>query len=287
MRVIPAGWLAGLALVAFAANSVLARAALDRTGIDPVTFTAVRIVSGAAVLLLLVRLRASTATGRGSWASALALFGYAIAFSLAYRSLTAATGALLLFGAVQVTMVSWGLVRGERPSGVQWLGALLAVAGLVWLLLPGLAAPPADAAALMLGAGVAWGIYTLRARGVGDPTRATAANFARAALPALLLALAMSASRQWDAAGLALAVLSGAIASGLGYAIWYAALREIGTHAAAVSQLSVPVITAVAGVLLLSEPLTLRMLLAGAAILGGIGLVVQGGRSSDDATGRD
>lgn len=262
------------ALVAFAANSILTRAALAGTAIDPVSFTAVRIASGAAVLWLIVRMRGDAPAGRGSWASALALFGYAIAFSLAYRSLTAATGALLLFGAVQVTMVGWGLFRGERLAIVQWFGVVLAIAGLVWLLLPGLAAPPIGAAGLMLAAGIAWGIYTLRARGVGDPTRATAANFARAALPAVALALVLVPFSTWDLRGVALALASGVAASGLGYAVWYSVLVHIGTHTAAVSQLSVPVITAAAGVLLLAEPLSLRLVVTGAAILGGIALVI-------------
>ena len=269
-----AAGLAAMALVAFAANSVLTRAALAGTAIDPVTFTAVRIASGALVLLLIVSMDPSRPAGRGSWASALALFGYAIAFSLAYRALSAATGALLLFGAVQVTMIAWARVRGERLARRQWIGAAVALGGLVWLLLPGLAAPPPDAAALMLGAGVAWGIYTLRARGAGDPTRVTAANFARASLPALGLALALAPGLTWDADGLALAMASGALASGVGYAVWYAALRHIGTHTAAVSQLSVPVLTAIAGVALLAEPLTPRLITGGVAVLGGILLVV-------------
>jgi drug/metabolite transporter (DMT)-like permease len=269
-----AAGLAAVALVAFAANSVLTRAALAGTAIDPVTFTAVRIASGAVMLLLIVAMDPSRPAGRGSWASALALFGYAIAFSLAYRSLSAATGALLLFGAVQVTMIAWARVRGERLARRQWIGAAVALGGLVWLLLPGLAAPPPDAAALMLGAGVAWGIYTLRARGAGDPTRVTAANFARASLPALGLALALAPGLTWDADGLVLAVASGALASGVGYAVWYAALRHIGTHTAAVSQLSVPVLTAIAGVTLLAEPLTSRLITGGVAVLGGILLVV-------------
>lgn len=266
-----------VALVAFAASSILTRAALSETTIDPVSFTAVRIASGAVMLWLIVRLRASGAEGRGSWASALALFGYAIAFSLAYRSLTAATGALLLFGAVQVTMIAWGLVRGERLSAVQTLGMLLALAGLVWLLLPGLSAPPPLAAGLMLAAGCAWGIYTLRAKGAGDPTRVTAENFARAALPAvgLLLVFVLAGEHSWDRRGLALAVASGALASGLGYAVWYAVLKHIGTHTAAVSQLTVPIITAIAGVLLLSEPLSWPTVVGGACILGGIALVTR------------
>ncbi|NBB93534.1 MAG: EamA family transporter [Gammaproteobacteria bacterium] len=263
------------ALVAFAANSIFTRAALAGTSIDAVSFTAVRLVSGALVLWLIVLLRAAGAEGRGSWASALALFGYAIAFSLAYRSLTAATGALLLFGAVQVTMISWGLVRGERLSAVQWAGILLAVAGLVGLLLPGLSPPPIGAAGLMLAAGFSWGVYTLRAKGAGDPTRVTAANFGRAALPGVAVALAFGGNLSWDGLGLALAVASGALASGMGYAIWYAALKQIGTHTAAVSQLSVPVMTAIAGVVLLAEPLDWPTVIGGACILGGIALVTR------------
>lgn len=267
-----------LALLAFAANSILARAALTATAIDPLSFTVIRIVSGALMLWLIVRMRPGLAEGRGSWASALALFGYAVAFSVAYLSLTAATGALLLFGAVQVTMVSWSLVTGARLTRRQWIGFALAMAGLVWLLLPGLAAPPTVPAALMIAAGVAWGIYTLRAKGAGDPTRVTAANFLLASVPAIVLALAMPlgfvAAASVDLPGIALAIASGALASGLGYAVWYAALKHIQTSTAAVAQLSVPVITAIAGVGLLSESLTLRLVFAGAAVLGGIALVV-------------
>lgn len=282
-----------VALVAFAANSILTRAALSATTIDPLSFTAVRIASGAVMLWLIVRFRVSGAEGRGNWASALALFGYAIAFSLAYRSLTAATGALLLFGAVQVTMIAWGLVRGERLSAAQSLGMLLALAGLVWLLLPGLSPPPFLAAGLMLAAGCAWGIYTLRARGAGDPTLVTAENFARATLPAvgLMLVFVFVGDHSWDGRGLALAVASGALASGLGYAVWYAALKHIGTHTAAVSQLTVPIITAIAGILLLSEPLTWPTVVGGACILGGIALVTRppretgrAGKSRDQGT---
>ena len=263
-----------MALVAFAANSILTRAALASTTIDPVQFTAIRITSGALMLWLIVSLTRPASAGRGSWTSAFALFGYAILFSLAYRSLTAATGALLLFGAVQVTMTGSALARGEGLATRQWLGFALALGGLVWLLLPGLSAPPLPAALMMIGAGIAWGIYTLRARGAGNPTRATAANFALACIPALLVALVTASSLRVDGAGIWLAVASGAIASGLGYAVWYAALRHIRTHTAAVAQLSVPVITALAGVLLLAEPLSSRLVLAGLVILGGIALVV-------------
>jgi len=263
-----------VALIAFAANSILTRAALTQTAIDPLSFTAIRIASGALMLWLIVRCRPGLADGRGSWPSALALFGYAILFSLAYLSLTAATGALLLFGAVQVTMISWSLLTGDRLTSRQWAGFALALAGLVWLLMPGLAAPPPVPASLMIAAGIAWGIYTLRARGAGDPTRVTASNFLLASIPALLVAVAFGSRASLDIPGISLAVASGALASGLGYAVWYAALKHIRTSTAAVAQLSVPVITAVAGVGLLAEPLSLRLVLAGAAVLGGIALVV-------------
>ena len=266
--------LTATALVAFAANSILTRAALTATAIDPLSFTAIRIASGALMLWLIVRLRPGLAAGRGSWGSALALFAYAALFSMAYLSLTAATGALLLFGSVQVTMISWSLFTGDRLTPAQWSGFGLALAGLGWLLLPGLAAPPPGPAALMVTAGVAWGIYTLRARGAGDPTRVTASNFLLASIPAALIAVAFFARASLDFTGILLAAASGALASGLGYAVWYAALKQIRTPTAAVAQLSVPVITAIAGVGLLAEPLSLRLVLAGVAVLGGIALVV-------------
>ncbi|WP_026332982.1 DMT family transporter [Thioalkalivibrio sp. ALE20] len=267
------------ALIAFAANSILTRAAFTSTSIDPVSFTAIRIVSGAIMLWLIVRAQPTLPEGRGSWGSALALFVYAIGFSFAYLSLTAATGALLLFGAVQVTMISWYLATGARLTSRQWSGFALALAGLIWLLSPGLSAPPPIPAALMIAAGVAWGVYTLRANGSGDPTRVTASNFLLASLPALVLAMAFIPEAIVDVPGVLLAAASGALASGLGYAVWYAALKLIRTSTAAVAQLSVPVITAIAGAGLLSEPLTLRLVLAGLVVLGGIALVVVKPRS--------
>jgi drug/metabolite transporter (DMT)-like permease len=266
--------LASLALLAFAANSILARLALTETSIDPVSFTAVRLTSGAIVLGLIVAWRSADPPGRGSPVSALALFVYALAFSLAYVSLTAATGALLLFGAVQVSMVGWTLVRGERLNPLAWMGFALALGGLVWLLLPGLARPPIGPAGLMIAAGVAWAVYTLRAKAAGNPTRATAMNFILAAMPALALALILWPWASWDGAGLILAVASGALASGLGYVIWYSALALIRNRTAAVAQLAVPVITALAGVLLLAEPLSVRVVLAGSIILAGMVLVI-------------
>lgn len=273
--------LTALALAAFAGNSLLCRAALRDTAIDAASFTAIRLASGALALWLIVRAsaRLRDASGAGSWPSALALFGYAIAFSFAYLSLTAATGALLLFGAVQVTMITVGLARGERLQPLQWAGFVLAFGGLIGLLLPGLSAPPLLGAALMIAAGIAWGIYSLRGKGAGDATRVTAGNFLRAAPLGLGAALLALPWLQVDAAGALYAVASGALTSGVGYAIWYAALKGLRATSAATVQLSVPVITALAAVLLLAEPITLRLVLASAAVLGGVALVVRlGGR---------
>ena len=263
-----------LAMLAFAGNSLLCRLALKHTGIDASSFTIIRLISGALALWLLVRLRPGTADGRGSWASALALFVYAAGFSFAYVSLPAATGALLLFGAVQATMIGVGLWRGERLRGGQLIGLMLALAGLVGLLLPGLSAPPLLGALLMLGAGVAWGVYSLRGKGAGDPTRVTAGNFARTLPLAAVLGLLSLSHITLDVAGMAYAVASGALSSGMGYAIWYTALPGLKATQAATIQLSVPVIAAIGGIVLLGEPLTLRLVLASLAILGGIALVI-------------
>ena len=263
-----------LTLIAFAGNSLLCRVALKSTQIDAATFTTVRIVSGALALWLIVRLRDGVRPVAGSWRSALALFAYAAAFSFAYISLPAGTGALLLFGAVQATMIGYGLSRGERLSRIQTLGVVLAFGGLIGLLLPGLSAPPLQGSALMLAAGAAWGVYSLRGKGAGDPLRATAGNFLRAVPFAIVLSIA---ALQWlsvDRAGIGYAVASGALTSGVGYAIWYTALPGLkATHAATV-QLSVPVIAALGGIAFLGEHLTLRLLAAAAAILGGIAMVV-------------
>ncbi len=263
-----------LALVAFAGNSLLARLALTRTDIDPSSFTSIRLVAGAIVLAAIVRVRGGAHRVGGSWASALALFVYAAAFSFAYVHLTAGTGALLLFGAVQATMITVGVVRGERLSMVQGCGLLLAYGGVIALVLPGLAAPPVRSAALMLAAGTAWGVYSLRAKQAGDPISATAGNFARAVPLTVALSLSFRNSLVVDTPGLFYAVASGALASGIGYAIWYTALRELRATTAAAVQLSVPAIAALGGVLLLAEPLTPRLVSAGVAILGGVALVV-------------
>jgi len=271
--------LVALTLLAFAGNSLLCRAALASTRIDAASFTSVRIVSGALVFWLIVRVRDREKSGAqrrlgGSWASALALIAYAAAFSFAYTELPAGTGALLLFGAVQATMIGWGLRAGERMRLRQWAGVALACGGLVALLLPGLAAPPLRGALLMLIAGAAWGVYSLRGRGGGDALRATAGNFVRAIPFALAASLAALPVAVLDGAGIGYAIASGALTSGLGYAIWYTALPSLpATHAATV-QLSVPVIAALGGVAFLGETISWRLLLAAIAILGGIALVV-------------
>jgi len=266
--------LTSLAMIAFAGNSLLCRQALKYTAIDPASFTAIRLISGALVLWLLVRMKHDAPAGEGSWTSAFALFAYAAGFSYAYVSLSAGTGALLLFAAVQVTMISYGVWTGERLRLIQTLGVLLAFGGLVGLLLPGLSAPPLVGALLMIGAGIAWGVYSLRGKGAGDPTRVTAGNFLRAVPATLLLSLLMIDFVSIDVAGVAYAIASGALASGLGYAIWYTVLPALKNTSAASVQLSVPVIAALGGVAFLAEPVTLRLILASVAILGGIALVI-------------
>jgi drug/metabolite transporter (DMT)-like permease len=267
--------LTALAMTAFAANSLLCRLALRGGHADPAAFTLIRIGSGAAALCLVLRLRHAGRIG-GNWPSALALFAYGIAFSFAYLSLSAGTGALLLFGAVQASMLLAGFLKGERLGPAQGLGLMFAVAGLVYLMLPGVAAPRPLGAALMLAAGVAWGLYSLRGRGAGDPVAATAGNFLRAASLAVLAALLSVSRLEVDATGWALALVSGIVTSGLGYVIWYTALKHLTATRAAVVQLSVPVIAAFGGVLLLGEMLTLRLTVATCVILGGVALAILG-----------
>ena len=269
-----------LAMTAFAANSLLCRMALRNGAIDPGSFTAIRIASGAAVLWLIARLRDRTMTSAGSWWSAAALFAYAAAFSFAYVELPAAVGALILFCAVQVTMIGYGLWKGERIGRIQAVGLALAIAGLVTLLSPGLSAPSPGSAALMLAAGIAWGIYSLRGKGSGDPTIATAGNFLRAVPLAVILSLATLGSASASTAGVLYAVASGGLASGVGYAIWYAALPGLTATKAATIQLSVPVVAAAGGVVLLGEAITLTLVVSSAAILGGIALVVAARRQA-------
>lgn len=269
-----------VALVAFAANSLLCRAALRSDAVDPATFTALRLISGAVALapFLLRARRAGLAPP--SWTSALALFGYAIGFSLAYTSISAGTGALLLFGAVQATMIGWGIVVGERPRPLEWAGLLVAAIGLLALLLPGATAPSPLGAALMLAAGAAWGAYSWKGRGQREPAAATAYSFLRASPMAVLALFVYGALSEVHAApwGVVLAVASGAVTSGLGYVVWYVALRGHTSTSAAVVQLLVPVLAAGSGVVLLDEQLTLRLAAASALVIGGIALVVRARR---------
>jgi drug/metabolite transporter (DMT)-like permease len=263
-----------LAMVAFAGNSILCRIALKHTGIDAASFTSIRLVSGAAVLWGIAFFFRSDRTGRGNWVSAFALFAYAASFSFAYTSLTAATGALLLFGAVQATMIGHYTWAGERLHKQHLAGLALAFAGLVCLLLPGLSAPPLVGSVLMLIAGVAWGIYSVRGKGAGDAIRVTAGNFLRASLLTALLSMLCHSNSNPDIMGIVYAIASGAITSGLGYAIWYSVLPVLKATNAAIVQLSVPAIASFGGIIILGEALTLRVLLASFAILGGIALVI-------------
>ena len=306
------------AMIAFASNSLLCRAALKQTNIDAATFTLVRIFSGALALWLVMKMRIwlmvdrtatpladcsetrvrfpstpSSPKGKGdlfslrekarmrvldrkdagNWISAVALFAYAAGFSFAYTSLLAGTGALLLFGAVQATMILWGLYKGERLNAIQIVGFIVGVTGLVVLVFPGLSAPPLIGSILMLGAGVAWGIYSLRGKGERNPASVTTGNFVRAVPFAAVLGIIFAPWANYNLAGFNYAVISGAVTSGLGYIIWYSALPGLGAASAATVQLSVPVLAATGGILLLGEPLTLRYMLASVAVLGGIALV--------------
>ena len=279
--------LTALAMLAFAGNSLLCRMALKFTSLDAASFTSVRLLSGALALCLLMRFRGSGAAGKpasvvayGNWGSALALFAYAALFSYAYVGMTAATGALLLFAAVQASMIAWGLTQGERLRPLQAVGFVAALAGLAALMLPGFASPQWHVALAMLGAGVAWGVYSLRGRTTRpgqtpDALAMTCGNFVRTLPMAIALSAATLPWMHLDSTGLALAVASGAVTSGLGYVVWYRALPALrATHAATV-QLSVPVIAAVGGVLLLSESFTWQLLVSSVAVLGGIALVLR------------
>jgi drug/metabolite transporter (DMT)-like permease len=269
--------LTSVAMVAFAGNSLLCRLALRPRAIDPTSFTLLRVVAGAVTLSLLCARRPARATVQaGSWRSALALAGYGVAFALAYVALDAATGTLVLFGAVQVTMLAWGLAHGERPPRLAWAGFTAATVGLALLLLPGVSAPDPAGLALMAVAGISWGVYSLRGRGVADPVAATASNFLRAG-PLCLLASGGAwcfATPYLGLEGVVLASASGAITSGLGYVIWYAAVRRLSATQAAMAQLTVPVLAAVGGVILLGEELSPRLLLAAVLVLGGVALAV-------------
>jgi len=276
-----------ITMLCFAGNSVFCRLALRQTAIDAASFTSVRLVSGALVLALLVvgrqrfwrAVAARPARLGGNWMSASVLFVYASALSFSYADMSTGIGALLLFGAVQVTMILTGLWRGERLNSLQTAGLVIALTGVVAILSPKVDAPPLASALLMLTSGVAWGVYSLRGRGVADPTGDTAGNFVRAAPMALLLSALFLAHQDLNGQGVLYAVLSGAITSGLGYAIWYAVLPQLTRTRAAAVQLSVPVLASLAGALFVNEPITLGLMLTSTAVLGGIALVVYGKRT--------
>jgi len=270
--------LTALTMVAFAANSVLCRLALSHTATDPASFTLIRLASGAAALWVLSNLIGRRKGVGGSWTGAVTLIVYAIAFSLAYVSLPAGTGALLLFGSVQATMIVTGIAGGERLSVRQWAGLALALAGVVALVAPGVSAPPPVGAALMVLSGVCWGIYSLQGRGARDPVAATAGNFLRAAPLALLPMAALAGQASVDSAGVLYAALSGVLASGCGYILWYSVLPHLGATRGASVQLSVPVLAALGGTLLIGEAVSLRLAGATVAVLGGIALVITGKR---------
>jgi len=265
-----------LAMTAFAANSILCRLALGPPDIDAVGFTSIRLLTGAATLLVIARTwgRRRTARSRGDWVSSTALFLYAIMFSFAYFELDVGTGALILFAMVQTTMIGWGLFRGERPSPLQYLGLAAALGGLIYLISPGLSAPSPLGSLLMGLSGIAWGAYSLRGRRTTDPVVTTTDNFVRT-VPMVIVVIAVRyTSLALSTRGVLLAVASGALASGMGYVIWYAALRGLSATRAASVQLTVPVIAAVGGLVFLGEPLSWRLALASVLILGGVALTL-------------
>lgn len=270
-----------LALLAFAGNSILARMALADGRMGAAPFTAVRLLAGAAVLAAIVALRAPARAAKGGWASPFALLIYAAGFSFSYLSLTTGTGALILFAAVQMTMLLVAWREGDRLRGVRAVGFVLALTGLFYLVLPGLESPPLAGSLLMVAAGVAWGWYSLLGRSVGDPVAATARSFRLAAPLGLVVwllaayAAPAAGSGLMTGRGVALAILSGAVTSGLGYVVWYAALPGLGASRAATVQLTVPVIAAFGGVMLLDEVLSLRLVVAATLILGGVALTLR------------
>ena len=267
-----------LALTAFAANSILCRLALEEPAIDAASFTTVRLLSGALTLLVFSSLasKSTTSVRPGSWWAASLLFLYAVSFSFAYLSLSAGTGALILFAAVQLTMILAALLAGERPAQLEWLGLVAALVGLIYLVSPGLSAPSAAGSLLMGLAGISWGLYSLLGRGVQDPVGVTTGNFVRSVPFTLLVSAVAFRSLELSGSGVLLAMASGDLTSGLGYVIWYAALPGLSATRAATVQLSVPVLAAVGGVLFLFETVTVRLLFSAVLILGGIGLSLLG-----------
>lgn len=270
--------LTGLALIAFAANSVLCRLALDKEAIDAASFTTIRLLSGSIVLLIIVfsARNISQAPTKGSWFSGFMLFTYAVTFSYAYISLDTGTGALILFGSVQITMIIQSLISGSKLHNTEWLGIVLAFTGFVYLILPGVTAPSTTGFLLMTAAGIAWGIYTLKGHGSSNPLTDTAYNFLRTTPAIALLAIVTISNAKYSTEGVLLALLSGGITSGIGYTIWYIALAGLTSTQAAVLQLSVPVIAAFGGVLFVTETVTMRLIISSAMVLGGILMVILG-----------
>jgi drug/metabolite transporter (DMT)-like permease len=271
--------LVSVAMLAFAANSILARLALSETDIDPLAYTGIRLVSGAVVLAAIALFRSTRSKSRrsaikGSWSGAISLLLYAPTFSVAYVMVGAGPGALILFASVQIGMLAWAIVRGDRPALLEWLGMGVAFAAFVYLVSPGLVAPPLQGVLLMVVAGLAWGAYSLIGRGSRAPIADTAGNFARCAPAGALLIVFGVISLQPNAAGLAYATASGALASGLGYIVWYGVLPSLTRTQAAFVQLSVPAIAAAGGVAIIGEPLTARLLISTAGIVGGIALAL-------------
>jgi len=261
------------ALIAFAANSILCRLALSESSIDPASFTTIRLVSGAVLILLIARITTKEREVKhpGNWISATMLFLYAAAFSYAYVSLSAGSGALILFASVQATMILAGLWKGERPRILEWCGLFLALSGLVYLVMPGLEAPPLVGAFLMTIAGVSWGVYSLRGRGVDNPVAVTGDNFLRSVPPMIAISLFLIPNLDISMKGVILAFLSGAVTSGIGYVIWYAVLGDLSATRAAMVQLLVPVIAALGGVLFLTELITFRLIFSAILIISGVG----------------
>jgi len=266
------------ALVAFAFNSILCRLALGAEAIDAASFTLIRLISGAVTLVAISLFfgRKESNEKRGNWFSAFFLFAYAVCFSFAYVNLTTGTGALVLFGSVQATMIFVALLKGERPKILEWLGLIFALGGLIYLVFPGLSSPPFFSSALMAIAGIAWGFYTLRGKGSINPLADTTGNFVRAVPMIILLSLPFIYQIKLSPRGILLAVLSGGIASGIGYSVWYAALKFHTATRAAILQLSVPALAATGGVIFLAETVSLRLILATVLILGGISLAILG-----------
>ncbi len=266
-----------IALFAFAGNSILCRLALGQGAIDAATFSAARLIAGAITLGLITRVNQRAAIlDSGTWLSAAMLFLYAVPFSFAYISLTAGTGALLLFGCVQVTMIISALWSGERPHPLQWAGLAIALAGLVYLVIPGLTAPSLGGSLLMALAGVSWGVYSLLGRGAPNALAQTAGNFLRSVPLVLAVSIIAVPTFHVETKGLLLAIASGSLASGLGYVVWYVALKGLTATRSAVVQLAVPVLAALGGVVFLAESISMRLLLSTATVLGGVGLALIG-----------